>query len=61
MNVNECPETSYERRCSAGDNPRTRQKKKKPVTKKKSERGKVAPGKRDTIRAVSLDQSPVAQ
>lgn len=41
MNVNECPETSYERRCSAGDNPRTRQKKKKkPVTKKKRVKGK---------------------
>lgn len=38
MIMNGCPETSYERRRSAGDNPRKRQKKKKkPATKKGTE------------------------
>lgn len=40
MNVNECPETSYERRGRAGDNLTTRLKKKKPGTEKKRVKGK---------------------
>lgn len=50
MNVNECPETSYERRRSAGDNPRKRHKKKKKLVTK-NERVK---GNKDKVRAVTV-------
>lgn len=55
--MNGCPETSYERRRSAGDNPRKRRKKKKKPTTKKE----TVKGNRDKVRAVSVDQSPTAR
>lgn len=57
MIMNGCPETSYERRHSAGDNPRKRRKKKK----KRATKKETVKGNRDKVRAVSVDQSPTAR